>query len=318
MRWLDQFTASKVHACLPILEILGRQVQTVRGRMESAVLETCDRFKAMASNTNQMIRLAVGTNKNKSSGAEIIESTRSQILELINNMNFGNEVIVNIRTDVLRLRDQLGSVHKTLKQMEKISGRARIVALNGQIEAVNAGESGAAFSEVADQTRALASNVQGLSENIRTSIDEFSLQLQEVAERTSVYAEQSKATVTERTEAAHALLNELEGNQERLENNLVKATGLGKKLSRDISRAVTLLQFQDEVNQQLEHVETAADEVRNIIGECLDGEPTEEGRQFAEKLLEDLSSLYTMESERQANTGPVTQSQSTEMEVELF
>ena len=317
MKWLTEFSASKVHACLPILEILAKQVQTVRARMESSVLETCERFKAMASNTNQMIQLAVGSGKKKASGAELIENTRSQILDLINNMNFGNEIIANIRTDVLRLRGQLESVHKTLTQMERISGRARIVALNGQIEAVNAGESGAAFSEVADQTRALASNVQGLSENIRESIDRFSSQLQEVAQRTSEHAEQSTAKVAEKTEAAHVLLNQLEGNQNRLENNLVEATGLGKKLSRDISRAVTLLQFQDEVNQQLDHVVAASDEVRNVIGTCLEGEPTSEGRQFANELLTKLESMYTMASER-VNSGNNSEAIPQESAIELF
>ncbi|MEZ6092679.1 MAG: hypothetical protein R3C03_00350 [Pirellulaceae bacterium] len=318
MNLFHNFPSQKVAACLPVLGVVNRQITRVRERIESAVIETCQRFSAMATNTNQMVHLTVGSGDQEARGADLIDNARTQILELVDNLNAGNSIIADISSEVLSLQAQLDAVHSALTQVEIISNRARIVALNGKMEAVKAGENGVAFSEVANQTRGLATNVENLSQDIRNSIQAFSAHLQSVAERTSAYAEQSTAKVSAQTDAAHNLLNELERNQIRLESNLVEATKLGQELSTDISRAVTLLQFQDEVNQQMDHVMTAADKIQELIRESVSERDAADDNPVAVKILSELESMYTMNQERFAHDAVEQAAESNKCDIELF
>ena len=123
----------------------------------------------------------------------------------------------------------LDSAGQTLSQVDIIAKEARIVGLNGQIEAARAGEQGVAFSVVANETKSLAHHAAATSGSLRKMLTELS-------------------------DLHQGLVTALQGSETA-----------SQALTGEISNAVVGLQFQDRVQQQIEHVVETLNALHNSM-----------------------------------------------------
>ena len=118
-------------------------------------------------------------------------------------------------------------------------------------------------------------------------------------------------------EEGQVALKDLERSNMELKQLLAESAANSSKLAEDIYEAITALQFQDAVNQQLEHMQATLHEVRNALGRSAQA-PTQE----VAKWLDRLCSRYTMRSERELleqMTDPNKTNESPELQaIELF
>lgn len=127
-------------------------------------------------------------------------------------------------------RDQvLDMVGRSLQKMDDIADEARIVGINGRLEAVRAGQFGAAFNVVAMETTNLSVQTSTASRRIRESLSKLS-------------------------EMHHGLLLSMKKTEE-----------LSVHLSGDIASTVIGLQFQDLAFQRLIAVSDALDALSNDL-----------------------------------------------------
>ncbi|MBL8815671.1 MAG: hypothetical protein JNL58_06550 [Planctomyces sp.] len=127
-------------------------------------------------------------------------------------------------------RDQvLDMVGRSLQKMDDIADEARIVGINGRLEAVRAGQFGAAFNVVAMETTNLSVQTSTASRRIRESLSKLS-------------------------EMHHGLLLSMKKTEE-----------LSVNLSGDIASTVIGLQFQDLAFQRLIAVSDALDALSNDL-----------------------------------------------------
>ncbi len=156
----------------------------------------------------------------------------------------------------------LDAARKTLDEVDTIAREARMVGLNGQIEAARAGKQGIAFSVVANETKSLALHAATTSDMLKK------------------------------------MLNELAVLHEQLVEALQSSEFTSECLSREITRAVMGLQFQDRVNQQIQHITETLDAIYDRSIPITEQVPA---RKVAAR-LEDwrvwMQSRSTMESER--------------------
>lgn len=84
-------------------------------------------------------------------------------------------------------------VLKALSGITKISKQTKLLALNAKIEAVRAGEAGRGFSVVAGEVEAMSNDVAAIMLSAEKMFDEFHRSVEEVLERSSALAQESKA-----------------------------------------------------------------------------------------------------------------------------
>jgi methyl-accepting chemotaxis protein len=118
---------------------------------------------------------------------------------------------------------------QTLTQVDTIAKEARMVGLNGQIEAARAGDKGAAFSIVANETKSLAYQATSTSGSLKK------------------------------------MLAELSGLHQELVDALHSSETTSRSLTDEIGKAVMGLQFQDRVNQQIQHIVDALNAIQNRL-----------------------------------------------------
>lgn len=156
----------------------------------------------------------------------------------------------------------LENATQTLSQVDTIAKEARIVGLNGQIEAARAGEQGVTFSVVANETKSLAFHAASTSGSLKK------------------------------------MLNELGDLHQGLVDALQSSENASQNLSGEISRAVMGLQFQDRVNQQIQHIV----ETLNVLHDNISPTVSSVASPLVDARLNDwcqwMQSRSTMESER--------------------
>ena len=179
----------------------------------------------------------------------------------------------------------LDAARKTLDEVDTIAREARMVGLNGQIEAARAGQQGIAFSVVANETKSLALHAATTSDMLKK------------------------------------MLNELAVLHEQLVEALQSSESTSECLSKEITRAVMGLQFQDRVNQQIQHITETLDAIYDRAVPITEQVPARKVAARLEDWREWMQSRSTMESERTA-TGSCSASPSNGSDsfgsVELF
>ena len=156
----------------------------------------------------------------------------------------------------------LDAARKTLDEVDTIAREARMVGLNGQIDAARAGQQGIAFSVVANETKSLALHAATTSDMLKK------------------------------------MLNELAVLHEQLVEALQSSESTSECLSKEITRAVMGLQFQDRVNQQIQHITETLDAIYDRAVPITEQVPPRKVAARLEDWREWMQSRSTMESER--------------------
>ncbi len=246
----------EVAATLPILESLSKHLQQTATDLSDSVLEISSGFGGMATRVRETVQIAqsgLQTNEGCSTDQTIVE-IRNVLYSLLTAVKESTQLSSGLAGRIGQLEVVLAGVNSSLMKVEKISDEARIVGLNGRLEAARAGVHGAAFNVVAKETKNLGVHASETSTSIRKQVEQLDLALRSVS-----FDLQSRITLDAETARNSEglvihLLDQLSAMHHGMTNSLQRTEHLSESLSRDIGRSVMALQFQDRVNQRLDHV----------------------------------------------------------------
>jgi methyl-accepting chemotaxis protein len=303
--------------------VLSAQLDDTARHVEESVVRVCTSFSSIARRTKESAAHAASAagRAGGSDGAQV--TARSTIAGLLGRMDQVRRA-ADQAVDTLRriegIATRVDRIQRSLDDVDAVAHSLRILALNARIEAVRAGERGHAFGVVAAETGRQAEAVGATAKSVRGMVDALWHEVKASTEQMRGGLVQSKAddlgraADLSREEGARAL-DALAGSQAEMQALVAGAAANSQRLAADIEDAMTALQFQDSVNQQLEHVASALKEARAAL-DAGDGAR-------ADDLLDRLRARATMQSERRVldrvtNRTPVDAGDSAPGSVELF
>lgn len=217
-----------------------------------------------------------------------------------------------LEDDLKLLRDRMGEVEEMyqaifdveqkardeklfaiLSELEKISARIRLVALNAAIEAARVGETGRGFTVVAGEVQRLAGQsgkaVQSVNQFGQLLLKGIREKMADLESRAAALRSAATGLADSQREARRLVAMHRQWDEAAAEDAARIAAEL-KTIDRRLDESVTAFQFQDAVAQQISHVRDILLRVEELLtgGEC-DGSPD---------ILKELEEMYTMESER--------------------
>lgn len=294
-------STAEVAAGVQIIELLIAQLLSVEKDVETSVNEVCRSFSSMSARAQESVTASttlLGDN-HSGTGSEGLVSAVGQTLEdLLRNIRSTCDFSRDIRTRIRELDARVQSVADSLTQVEGISEKAKLVALNGQIEAARLGQNGAAFGVVAHETKSLASNAAKSSVTIRQLVTELGTAMRDASHQMQVRTD-SDALMAEKSElTVHEMLEYLRKTHEQFEDSIRTSTQLSRQLTADIAQAVTAMQFQDRVNQRIDHVVESLQELAARLQPIAQSADTTRVRILVNQWNHSLSHKYTMDAER--------------------
>ncbi len=315
--FLDVAAASKV------MQVLEKQLSEVSTDIELSVVGVCQGFSGMTEKAQSAINLAQSAvgNMNGNDEGDLIRNMHNVIACLLDSFRVSTEFSQQVSSKLLTLETHLSIVEQKIEEVEEISSRAKLVALNGQIEASRLGAAGRAFLVVAEETKSLAVNAARTSDSIRTSIGKLSSELNRTSSEIKRRSAEDSDTFKRSEESAKKLLNELQESNHRITTSLGQTATIGSELRTDIAKAVMSMQFQDRISQRIAHVIETLEILTKRIDPLCDDVSDYAASSRCSEWMKEITSRYTMDSERNVHSQGVSSSASSDAEdfsVELF
>jgi methyl-accepting chemotaxis protein len=334
MRTGDGFASARdgkqyvdVAAATKVMTMLEKQLGEVSSDVESSVVGVCQGFQGMTERAQSAINLAqgaVGMNEHGKEG-DLIQQMQRVMESLLENVRLSSEFSQEVSQKLLNLESRLNLVENTIEEVEEISNRAKLVALNGQIEASRLGTQGRAFQVVAEETKALATNAAKTSDTIRSSINQLAIELHGTSSSIRTRAASDSESFRRSEESAKKLLSDIQSANSRIKQSLTQTVKIGGELRTDIAKAVMSMQFQDRVSQRIAHVIETLDILTTRMKPVCANAPQKEVELRCSEWMREITARYTMDSERELHgskkhvtTKHSTHSKAEECSVELF
>ena len=290
----------EVAACLPAFSVIADQLKQSIAIVEDATVRVGNDFGGIVECAQQVINQSTGAidGDPDTSVAELVAECRKTLDTLLGRIDGDSQRSLHVATQIAGLADAFKSIQRCLSDIDDMADYARVVAMNGRIEAARSGAGeNAAFGVVAMETTELAKIAKSTAESIHGIVANLQTTLHETAETLRGQAEHDlQASNATRSNIIHTL-NRLEAMNHQLHETLQSNTELGNQLASDISRCVMAMQFQDSVSQQVEHLVCTLTEISEALEPHVSmiAPPQDNDNPWLKKLV----SRYTMDSERQ-------------------
>jgi len=301
----------EVQSFLQLLPVLATQLEEVSRQIEESVVAVCENFQAMSQKAqeavaaNRLLGAAESGPGGKADGGveSLIAGTRTTLGNLLQRIEQSNRFSRLTAERMQSVEEQIGSVQETLQSIDQVAASARLLALNGQIEAARAGAHGVTFAIVAQETASMAEHAGESSRTIRKLIETAATNINEASQNLQRQATTDSRDVVASRAEVNQMLDSMTTLNVEMQRALTSTRVNSESLANDISRSVMTLQFQDTVGQRIAHVVHSLRELHAAYqrqqADVAEPESNSRGRPAsAAHFAQDLSRMYTMESER--------------------
>ncbi len=242
-------------------DAIGKLLSSFEG-MHQLIQEQRNAAVTISSESDSSIENSLG---------ETSETLKTLVGSIVNNSKIGMELVEKMEA----VSQQVQGILQVLGEIDAISKQTNLLSLNAAIEAARAGESGRGFAVVADEVRKLSARAEHFSLQIRGNVKQVHAAIMDAEQSINQMASLDM-------DFALASKNRLDGIMQRVQQAnrdmsqvIVKQTVISGKVNDVVGSAVTSLQFQDLVNQLLQHSRLRLDSMQEawrIIGDMAQAE----------------------------------------------
>ena len=307
----DRYAESVTEFAGAVAPVWSAQIDSSRTQMETAVGQLTETFGGIVEHLDSVLTSSSEALHDGQGGT--FDRSRQRLGDVVDTLD---QALTAKRASLGELHSLL-SLNEELRQMSeevtRIAAQTNLLALNAAIEAQRAGAVGASFGVVALEVRQLADRSQNTSARMVDNVDRVAQAITSVLATAEASAEREGTAVAHANGEVQAVLDDLMAMLSRMQDSSQQLEQAAVGIRGEIGESLVNLQFQDRVNQMLEHLRD------NIIRfpELAAGAATGTAPLDARVLLDDLASKYTMSEEHQAHRSG-TAAKVSESEITFF
>jgi len=250
--------------------------------------------------------------------SETSETLKTLVGSIVNNSKIGMELVEKMES----VSNQVQAILQVLGEIDSISKQTNLLSLNAAIEAARAGESGRGFAVVADEVRKLSARSEHFSMQIRGNVQQVHSALIDAEQSINQMASLDMDFALNSKTRLDAIMQRVQKSNSDMTQVIAKQTEISGQVNAVVGKAVTSLQFQDLVNQLLQHSRLRLDSMQEawrIIGELAqkeqDGKLASPGD--AEQVRMKIVEIFSV-ANRISNGNPVRQDDMQSGDIDLF
>lgn len=283
------------------LELLQSLLPEAAKDVERASCDLTNRFRTLATNAtsqSDVVQALVDTigsielDNKKITLQEFTQLFGSTLDDAISKLLFVSKKALSM---VYSMEDAIKSLKEIAtfsKQVQDITKKTKLLALNASIEAARAGAAGKGFTVVADEVKAVSDQVAELSlqmsvrtKAIMTSVTASYNVLQEVATIDMNSNLEAKDTL-------HALMQGLARQNTRSMEVMQRSADTSRDIAQTIQGMVVNLQFQDRNTQLMENAVCIVRQCLTLFDFCHSG--NEQDTKTVQRMAESILSVITL------------------------
>ena len=259
-----------------------------------------------------------GADSIQSSLGETSETLKTLVGSIVNNSKIGMELVEKMES----VSQQVQGILQVLGEIDSISKQTNLLSLNAAIEAARAGESGRGFAVVADEVRKLSARAEHFSMQIRGNVKQVHAAIVDAEQSINNMASLDMDFALDSKSRLDAIMQRVQQSNLEMSQVIVKQAEISGKVNEVVGSAVTSLQFQDLVNQLLQHSRLRLDSMQeawriigNLAQEEQSGNPisSDETDRVRQKVVEIFSKANQV-----SQRNPVRQEHMQSGDIDLF
>ena len=296
--------------CLSIAPVLVRQIATARSQTQEAITELAQRFSSISGRLTSAVNASQQTAGGESgngdgSTVDVLSTSEHELTSLINTLESAQGTRAAMLGEIRGLMHYTDELRGMIEEVAAIANQTSLLALNASIEAARAGESGRGFAVVADEVRNLSGVSSETAKRMADKIGAVNTAISgasQVAEETSVQDEQSindsKTAIRNVIDRFARVTSRLTEASELLQ---IESRGIGN----EIDEILVSLQFQDRVNQILDHTQNNIEKLEKNLEQAraTRRESDELPRIDPAAWMQDMELSYTTDEQRRNHYG---------------
>ena len=250
----------QVASAVPILDVIGKQLKETAGQIETAVVDVCNRFQSMVERARAGVTSASeflagdSTGRSRESVGALIEEAQQTIEILLRHTQHSAHVSQSAIERIQKVQAATDQITKSLAQLDDITIGNRLLAVNAKIQAVCAGDRGAGFGGVANEIAVQARRSAEVVDLIRTVSGELRAVAQSAMTDLQIMAADDRKALERSKTEVDRVLEDFRRMHGHTQGFIAKMTRENAFVADEIGSAVRSLQFQDRINQRMEHV----------------------------------------------------------------
>jgi methyl-accepting chemotaxis protein len=287
---------SIVHGVVPLWR---RHVVSVQVQSRDAIEELTTRFADLSSLLGQVHsdtsggQTAISTITHAEVGLQQLSATQTKSYQITDTLIREIEAMAN----------HMGSLKQMAEQVGAIAKQTNLLALNAAIEAARAGETGRGFAVVADEVRKLSAQSADTGAGIGRTVKTIEEAMHQVQEQSQSVTKEQQEMLQNSESIAQRIISEFQEVTNTMQQSMESMRKERLSVQGDVEQVLISLQFQDRINQIIEHVSADMarfDELSQAVALRGFGEVE---MQSAEQWQAQLAASYTMLEQHEVHNG---------------
>jgi methyl-accepting chemotaxis protein len=271
-------------------------VQIAREQTSNAADELVVRFADINQKLGTALKRAGGSGGGRA--VAYIDSSDQRLTGIVVSL----ESALSAREELLTEISGLAQINTDLKKMASevaaIASQTNLLALNAAIEAARAGEAGRGFAVVADEVRKLSDLSGNTGKDIQAKVDSVNKVIQSTVTLAKRLSDDEAAIINGARSTIREVVSGFNELAQSLSEDMSALQEDSRSVEQDVQQVLVNLQFQDRINQILDHVQIDLDKLKRLVD--ADGIPELPRR---EQWLADLERTYTTAEQRNMHGG---------------
>jgi len=243
---------------------------------------------------NQLIHLLdnsldASNDDERGSVSALLSETRARLQRVTDEFDHSHREKAGLINTIQGLQSYTVELQTMNLSVRKIADQTNLLALNAAIEAARAGDAGRGFAVVADEVRHLSKTSGETGARIADKVGSIENAMNKTSSAAAGLSDTDKRNMTSLRETKDSLFSRFEEAVGRLEQSARNLEEDNREVKRTIQAITVSLQFQDRIEQILEHVQS--DLLRLHQG-------VRDGTVSADGWLERFKNSYTTTEER--------------------
>jgi methyl-accepting chemotaxis protein len=249
---------------------------------------------------------------------ETSETLKALVGSIINNSRIGMELVEKME----EVSHQVTGILQVLGEIDSISKQTNLLSLNAAIEAARAGEAGRGFAVVADEVRKLSARAEHFSKQIRGNVKQVHESIVDAEQSINKMASLDMDFALDSKKRLDAIMERVQKSNLEMTTVISKQGDMSGRVNDVVGGAITSLQFQDMVNQLLQHSRLRIESMQkawSIIGVMADQERSGKSifTQDVEQVNQQISEIFHNAGKASARN-PVRQGDMATGDIDLF